>query len=234
MKCCIWKETSHKAVDCPLSWYRRPTSSQDNAEDEECAPPPPMGTEGVQLPENSGLNSEDPPDPSGEDPAERINDLPDPPESNKEVPPAGDLLATRSEESEVTAADDEGENNVQPPSPEMWDTQLTSNAATQEECILTSQGYFVEPQPNGPLQPRPEVFPSDSSPSDMESPCTAQISSGPVPEAFSDAPMTEKRNDAQVDQPFEASSDPKIRQPYLAHSIAQQNRTDERRRKYRF
>lgn len=152
-----------------------------------------MGEE-AQRSENSGKDN---PDPSGEAPPERIKDLPDPPSANREVPPAGNLLC---EENELTAADDEDENNVHPPNPEVRDTPLTSNDATQEEHILTSQGFFVEPQPNVPLQPRPEVISSDSSPSDMETPCTAQIPSGPVPEVFSDVPLTEKRNDAQIDQ----------------------------------
>ena len=34
MRCCICKSEEHKAIDCPLSWYRRPTTHRDFAPDD--------------------------------------------------------------------------------------------------------------------------------------------------------------------------------------------------------
>ena len=41
MRCCIYKSEQHKAIDCPLSWYRRPTSHRDAVPDEPVVDPAP-------------------------------------------------------------------------------------------------------------------------------------------------------------------------------------------------
>lgn len=35
MRCCICKSTEHRAIDCPFSWYRRPTTYQSDPPSED-------------------------------------------------------------------------------------------------------------------------------------------------------------------------------------------------------
>lgn len=77
MRCCICKSTEHRAIDCPLSWYRRPATHQ---------PDPP---------------SED--NRAREDPDPKVD--PDPPADPPTPPAAGDvnLEPAPNQESEIIA-----------------------------------------------------------------------------------------------------------------------------------
>ena len=48
MRCCICKSEQHKAIDCPLSWYRRPASHRDaDSGDPGADPDPPRDSSGI-------------------------------------------------------------------------------------------------------------------------------------------------------------------------------------------
>ena len=49
MRCCICKSEDHKAIDCPLSWYRRPSTHRDSAPDDAARDPPAADPDTIRV-----------------------------------------------------------------------------------------------------------------------------------------------------------------------------------------
>lgn len=92
MRCCICKATQHKAIDCPLSWYRRPVLEREPTAAENNSNPDPPDANSNPEPPDANSNPESPEansDPSGANAAPPKADQSrnsDPPRNDAQTP----------------------------------------------------------------------------------------------------------------------------------------------------
>ena len=185
MLCCVCKSPAHKAIDCPLSWFRRP-ATVDRGEDQRDKPPPAADedpdTERSPPPDRPGDSSIAEENPAQETPAD-VEESPTREESEKEFEHSED----------ENEDDDDDEEFSDPPeslgdSPTLVDPQPEGDPDPQEERILNSQGLFNERPPKENLIPRP--------PADLEVNSPSTTASQPEPsEPRSRDPATATTND---------------------------------------
>ena len=151
-KCSICKEDGHFAVDCPLSWWRRPTSH--HADDPEDPAPAPTDAD-----VNAVVDEHD-----GPSPVSASGPVPDPSPPSSERPPSAVL-----DSSEVSPP-----LSVQP-SPTESQSTLSQSILQDPSATLSQPSSLSTASTSQPLEPTstPELFPS---PMDASEPVLTPVS----------------------------------------------------------